>query len=285
MATLRQGPQIHDRYTMIANDLFRRPDLSFNAKAIYGFMRSHREGWEITTKRIAATFGISERTVKRALKELADVGYIVREQSRSQCGTFSNVDYVIMPEPAVFFTPEDGSTVGHIWPTVANSENALKPQVTTEGQNTDSGEMALYKKNNIPLRRTSNKEDLPAPASGAGDSVRQRFLDWYAAYPRKVGREKAFQAWKKAIKLVSEDALMAKTRAFAEHHTKAGTDKQYIPHPTTWLNRGGWDDELTIRAGNTGGGGRTYMDVLAEMNRPTSGFGGFVEGEVVRELG
>lgn len=278
MATLRQGPQIHDRYTMIANDLFRRPDLSFNAKAIYGFMRSHREGWEITTKRIADDFGISGATVRRALKELEDVGYIVREQARSKDGAFKPVDYVIMAEPTVFYDV----TGDHICAPVTASEDGTNVQVATGAQNTACGEMSAYKKTIYSSRRTSNKEDLPAPASGAGDSVRQHFLGWYAAYPRKVGREKAFQAWKKATKLVSEDELMAKTRAFAEHHAKVGTDKQYIPHPTTWLNRGGWDDELTTRVGS---GERTYMDVLAEMNRPTSGFGGFVEGEVVGELG
>ncbi|CAB0926718.1 helix-turn-helix domain-containing protein [Corynebacterium diphtheriae] len=274
MATLRQGPQIHDMYTMIANDLLRRPDISFNAKAIYCFMRSHREGWEVTTKRIADNFGVSVATVKRALKELEDVGYIAREQGRSKGGAFKSVDYIIMAEPTVFYD----ATGDHICTPVPTCEDNVNAQVTTGAQNTAGGEMSHYKKTIYSLRRTNKKEDMPAPQNGAGDNARQRFLDWYATYPRKVGREKAFQAWKKATKLVSEDELMAKTQAFATHHAKAGTDKQYIPHPTTWLNRGGWDDELTTS--NTGRGEQTYLDVLAEMGQPRD----FIDAEIVGEL-
>ncbi|MHC9884097.1 helix-turn-helix domain-containing protein [Corynebacterium diphtheriae] len=274
MAKLRQGPQIYDRYTMIANDLFRRTDLSSNAKAIYGFMRSHRDGWNITTERVAEALGVSESTVKRAVKELEQVGYVERDRTRTKNGTYAGIDYTILAEPRVT-CDRWNDTTGHIWPMDTTSENDVNAQVRTSGQITTSGEMTHYKKTNIPLRRTRLKEDyVTSPQGGSVEpSQRDRFEAWYRHYPRKVGKEKAFKAWQKATKLISEEKLTQKTILFAQHHETAKTEKQFIPHPTTWLNRGGWDDELD----SAPRGERGFLDVLQEMQ--TSG--DVLEGEVL----
>lgn len=76
------------------------------------------------------------------------------------------------------------------------------------------------------------------------------FEDWWARYPKKVGKRKALAEWRRATKRIDPHPLNEKTDMFAAFHANEGTDKQYIPHPTTWLNRDGWDDDLIPRRVN-----------------------------------
>lgn len=69
------------------------------------------------------------------------------------------------------------------------------------------------------------------------------FDDFWFYYPRKTAKPKARSAWNKldpspAIK----DKILENLKARAE----AGEwkDKQFIPHPSTYLNGERWDDEI-----------------------------------------
>lgn len=70
------------------------------------------------------------------------------------------------------------------------------------------------------------------------------FNQFWEAYPRKVGKAAAKKAFEK---LVDAQALaVAGARRLA--HDPNLPPEQFIPHPTTWLNREGWlDDPLPER--------------------------------------
>jgi hypothetical protein len=69
-------------------------------------------------------------------------------------------------------------------------------------------------------------------------------LAWRAfwdAYPRKVGKRAARQAWDKALRRgVDPAAIVAGARRYAADPNR---DDQYTAHPTTWLNGDRWEDE------------------------------------------
>jgi hypothetical protein len=67
------------------------------------------------------------------------------------------------------------------------------------------------------------------------------FAEWYAAYPRHVARSAAAAAYRRAVKRVSFDALLASARRYAEEC--AGNDPQFTKHPASWLNGGCWEDD------------------------------------------
>ena len=69
------------------------------------------------------------------------------------------------------------------------------------------------------------------------------FEDWYAVYPRKVGRGQAEKAYCKARYGVSAETLLAGAKAYAALCRAKETDPQYIAHPATWLNGQRWTDE------------------------------------------
>ena len=68
-----------------------------------------------------------------------------------------------------------------------------------------------------------------------------RFDEFWDNYPRKVGKDKARTAYASACKRADEETVIAGVIKFANDPNLP--EKQFIPHPTTWLNRGGWDDE------------------------------------------
>lgn len=71
------------------------------------------------------------------------------------------------------------------------------------------------------------------------------FDTFWKAYPRKVGKDEARKAW---AKRKPDTTLSAKILAAvaAQKGWPAWADPQYIPHPATWLNRAGWEDEPAV---------------------------------------
>lgn len=73
------------------------------------------------------------------------------------------------------------------------------------------------------------------------------FEEFWESYPRKVGKGDARRAWIRARPNAGMRAKIQATirkMARCEQWTKNGG--QYIPHPATWLNREGWEDEPEV---------------------------------------
>lgn len=84
--------------------------------------------------------------------------------------------------------------------------------------------------------------------------LEKRFEEFWSLYPRKVGKLKAFQSFKR-INPNKElfDKIMAALRDNIESNAQWKRDNgQYIPHPTTWLNQGRWFDEIATDAPGAG---------------------------------
>jgi hypothetical protein len=71
------------------------------------------------------------------------------------------------------------------------------------------------------------------------------FSEFYSLYPRKMGRRAAEKSWDRLTHQEQEDAFNALSNHLAYWKLKQ-TEKDYIPHPATWLNQGRWEDELDM---------------------------------------
>jgi hypothetical protein len=68
---------------------------------------------------------------------------------------------------------------------------------------------------------------------------------FWAQYPRKVGKLTARRSWEKLSQENQQKAL----EAIVEHRkywVAKGTDWEFIPHASTWLNQERFEDELVI---------------------------------------
>jgi hypothetical protein len=71
------------------------------------------------------------------------------------------------------------------------------------------------------------------------------FERFWLSYPRKVGKEKCRRWFKSKSRKVDEQLLDEMLVAIKKQkRTKQWQDKQFIPHPYTWLNQGRWEDEV-----------------------------------------
>ena len=73
------------------------------------------------------------------------------------------------------------------------------------------------------------------------------FDDFWRAYPRRVAKEQARKTWAKLHLTPEEGTAIIEALAWQveqEQWTRAGG--QFIPHPSTWLNRCQWQDERPV---------------------------------------
>ncbi|MED3574524.1 phage replisome organizer N-terminal domain-containing protein [Cytobacillus praedii] len=80
------------------------------------------------------------------------------------------------------------------------------------------------------------------------------FEQFWSIYPRRVDKKKAAKSFKKAIKSHSLEVILSGTEKYAKQVEK--TDKQYIKHPTTFLNNDsfidGYEEGVNHSGQNTG---------------------------------
>lgn len=69
------------------------------------------------------------------------------------------------------------------------------------------------------------------------------FEVWWNLYPRKVGKIAARRAWiRQRLDLVADEVIGHLAEQVERQYKN--TPKKYIPHPTTYLNQGRWEDEI-----------------------------------------
>jgi hypothetical protein len=105
---------------------------------------------------------------------------------------------------------------------VAETVNETVPDTETE---TDT------ETEQIQIKKTNKK------SRSAGFAEFDRF---WSCYPKRVGRGSAEKAWQKALSIASADEIISVVEVYPW-----GDDKQFIPHPATWLNQKRWQDDLT----------------------------------------
>lgn len=100
---------------------------------------------------------------------------------------------------------------------------------------------------NPPIVPPSGGTDVcVSPSEKPKETYTQEFTVFWQRYPKKVGKDAAFRAWKTKKR---EGHLPAMPVLLKAIDTALRTDQwqrdggQYIPNPATWLNQGRWMDE------------------------------------------
>ncbi|MEU6284917.1 hypothetical protein [Streptomyces sp. NPDC047028] len=97
---IRRGVMATDHFTQIANALFRDSGLSFKAKGIFGYVSTHRNGWQVTVTDLVRLGPDGREAVRTGLQELEARGYLIRERLRRPDGTLGEIVYCITDRPA-----------------------------------------------------------------------------------------------------------------------------------------------------------------------------------------
>ena len=113
-------------------------------------------------------------------------------------------------------------------------------------KNAEAGKASALKRKerhstNVATETQPKSNPLPTPTP-TSTPVAPKGAEFWAAYPKKVGRGAALKAYDRAVKKIPHEDLMG---ALKNH--KFSTDPQYIPNPSTWLNQERWLDETTAK--------------------------------------
>ena len=225
MAIIRHGPAPEDHYSLVPNSLARSSDLTLQAKGLYVYLRSHREGWEMSTERIAQALGVSRDTIAKYVQELENAGYLERGQIQTGDGKFSSAVYTL-----------------HVQPLPKKPDNGKNPSTV----NTVNGNFRQHKKTNS-FKKTKGEKKNTTPNEFGAD-----FAEFWEHYPRKIGKATAQEKYTEARGEASRDDLLVSVKNFAAECERAGTEKRYIPYPGTWLNQERWRDYLNYAPRKSG---------------------------------
>lgn len=168
----------------------------------------------------------SYATARRRLTGLEARGRIIRTRKRRDDGNLSVYVYRLVRDGQALNLSDDQRAPGsHM--TSAHPEERAEP----------------------PHEEPPRTEDPPTPHPVVADPVPDEFDRWYGLYPSKVGKIEARKAFAKARRLVGFDVLIAGVERYRLSQRVADG---VIANPATWLNRGGWDDELPAARSTSG---------------------------------
>lgn len=173
-------------------------------------------------EKIAARCRISRASVLRHLADLRDLGELSWENRSARA------------QPN-FYTVNVGGTRSQIETGEANPvADCDGPRLTGE-----TGPVST-----VRLQEPSIETSPEPSQADAATSVAALFDDFWKAYPRHIGKAAAARKFATLCKTVDPQAIIAGAARFAQLVAKSKTEQGFIPHPTTWLNAGRWEDEL-----------------------------------------
>jgi hypothetical protein len=161
-------------------------------------------------KTLADECGMSESSVKTAMKGLSEAGLITIVPRFQESVQLPNA-YVL-----------------HV---------GVGCQKTPGGLPCNPGWVATHLQN-----QELNQELNPALTGVDSES---RFNAFWECYPKKVGKDGAHRKWKIKVKTAEvADEIMKALKIQKDSEKWTQSRGQFVPNPETWLNQGRWKDEM-----------------------------------------
>lgn len=111
----------------------------------------------------------------------------------------------------------------------------------------------------------SSDNPIPIPQKQKLESkaLARFFEEFWRTYPRKVGKRTAELAWSRAVLRCDPELIVEAAERYAADPNLP--EDRFVPHPTTWLNRDGWEDGPCPP--RSGGSARSVGNILALADR------------------
>lgn len=157
-------------YTIITNEAVRDKRLSLKARGLLCFCMSLSDAWKYSVQGLASAAGVGVDTIKSAIKELEQVGYLVRKKYRDEHGRMA-CDYVISDQPVKAEQHEEQSIEEHVETEKPERENhggkttVEKPQWENHSGSSMAVKPTLRNNNKEITKRNNNKEITKSSSS------------------------------------------------------------------------------------------------------------------------
>lgn len=86
------------------------------------------------------------------------------------------------------------------------------------------------------------------PRSRLTKKEQERFDQFWKAWPRKTNKGQAVKAWISQLDIIPDDMNQLISAISREMKSKTWNDEggRFIPHPSTWINAWGWENEVSV---------------------------------------
>lgn len=223
-------------FTVIRNAIFKDYTLSAKAKGVACQLLSLPPTWDYSVRGLVTLFNDGEASIRSALTELEEHGYLRREQVREE-GKFGKSVYVISDTLAIEKPYVEN-------PLAVNPSAGNPPQLNTKESNTKE----LTTKNIY----VSEFETL------------------WKLYPKKRGKDSAEKKYIKARKdgATYEDVERGVV-AYANYCRETNIPSQYIKYGSSFFSQKAWEDDWTVDRGYSSSSSKSnnpFLDMLREGN-------------------
>jgi hypothetical protein len=217
-------------FAAVPNWVVRDEQVSIYAISTYVALASHSGpgGIHPGQATLAREARCSERKVRDALVELEALGVVERVRRKDVRGRATN-GYVLLPNGRLGADEERIEVAAH---------GAGTGEVKAHG----AGGYGTREQSAPYIEEEPVKEEPPIVP-------REVFEEFWSVYPRRVAKSAALAKFMQLARQgVDLSVVVAGARRFAADPNLP--DKQFVPHPLTWLNQGRWEDEpLPARGG------------------------------------
>jgi hypothetical protein len=206
------------------------------------------EAWP-SVKKIADTARCCQRSVHRKLDDLVSSGLITKTNQFNGQGQSSNRYRINCPPTAKL--AEGGVVTAKLAEGVTDS--GVRGGLTLESDHRPLESTPSTKKERKTLPLFNGKAQQPPQPDQPS-----LFDQFWAAYPKKVGKPSALKAWDKAITKVKPDIIIAAAVAYAK--SRVGQDDSFTKHPGPWLNDERWNAPVPSQQQQRPAGPRIVTD-------------------------
>lgn len=231
-------------FTQVSNSMLEDSRLSWRAKGLLCYMLSRPDNWRINKTDLYKRGTEGRDAMHSALNELKELGYLhiypnQQDKGQMQGWIWEYDDTPFTAEMRIIRTTENQQLNIENEPETRLTENPTfgKPVVreVSTYNNTDF--------NNTDFNNTEYKELKTNKTSSA--EIDREFEKLWKAYPRKMGKKKAYDSYKKArkVKKIPYEDIENGLYRYLRHIEQAELDEQYIQHGSTWFNQEKWQDE------------------------------------------
>ena len=261
-------------YLHVEEELLASRQIRAVAKMLYAYLRfrqgNNGRSWPALDT-ISRDLGVSKNTIIKARAELEKVGLILTEKGE-QTGRSHNNHYGILDfeiwqrkgsDPEPFVDAQKGSyperkgfrscteRVQILHP-INNTK--LNKRLNKGAREASTGKPVCpdgpkAQPIELPLPGVVEAPITPPIAKGSSRAESTaRFDRFWGAYPRKVARKKCLAIWL-ALKLTDEqaDQVVAAVKRYCQTDQWQKEGGKFIPHPSTFLNQGRWEDEIETK--------------------------------------
>lgn len=238
----------HSAFTMLRNCWLRDSRVSYKAKGLLGYLRSHAAGYRVSQAQIVRESADGRDAVVTGLRELEAAGYLTRIPHKGP-GRFAEDDYAITD-------PFDAA--GQLIPRDRRETRAAAPTDTRETLQIGLSDTENPGRKIPPIEEQGEETRVPTEPLSLVPPPPDPFDEFWQAYPRKVGKADAQRAWSRAVRKTNPDKILAGLHGYPFDTSRA----QFVPHPATWLNGARWEDDPSAVApvAPSGNGHTPYRD-------------------------